>query len=232
MNAQSIDKPQSFNLPEIILGGQDGLVNVLGIVLGLAAATSSNDIVIVAGLAATCAESISMAAVAYTSKITEADHYQAEYEREQKEIESMGSLKKRELFELYERYGFNQGELEMVVNKISANKDIWTTVIMEHKLRLEPINRAQVIPQAVIVGVSSFVGSLIPIVPFFFLGIGEAVALSLLVSAISLFLIGYYKATKTIKRNFVKQGVEMMVIGLGAAFVGYLIGTLLQVGPL
>ena len=52
-----------FSLPEIILGGQDGLVNVLGIILGMAAATSSSQIVIVAGLAATFAESISMAAV-------------------------------------------------------------------------------------------------------------------------------------------------------------------------
>jgi len=66
---------KSFNLPEIILGGQDGLVNVLGVILGVAAATVSSKIVIVAGLAATFAESISMAAVAYTSKLAEADYY-------------------------------------------------------------------------------------------------------------------------------------------------------------
>ena len=38
----------SFNLPEIILGGQDGLVNVLGVILGVAAATVSSKIIIVA----------------------------------------------------------------------------------------------------------------------------------------------------------------------------------------
>src|SRR3989338_5827628 len=56
----------NFNLPEIILGGQDGLVNVLGVILGVAAASSSTQLVIVAGLAAAFAESISMGAVAYT----------------------------------------------------------------------------------------------------------------------------------------------------------------------
>ncbi len=38
---------KGFNLPQIILGGQDGLVNVLGVILGVAAATSKTDVVIV-----------------------------------------------------------------------------------------------------------------------------------------------------------------------------------------
>jgi hypothetical protein len=50
-------------LADVILGGQDGLVNVLGVILGVAAATHDARIVIAAGLAATFAESISMGAV-------------------------------------------------------------------------------------------------------------------------------------------------------------------------
>jgi hypothetical protein len=58
---------QASALSDVILGGQDGLVNVLGVILGVAAATSDPRIVLVAGLAATFAESVSMGAVAYTS---------------------------------------------------------------------------------------------------------------------------------------------------------------------
>ena len=97
----------SFNLPEIILGGQDGLVNVLGVILGVAAATSDSKIVIVAGLAATFAESISMAAVAYTSKLAEADYYQSEYEREKWEIEHIPEGEKEEIMALYSHLGFS-----------------------------------------------------------------------------------------------------------------------------
>src|SRR3990167_6966799 len=97
---------KSFNLPEIILGGQDGLVNVLGVILGVAAATSNIKIVIVAGLAAAFAESISMAAVAYTSKLAEADYYQSEYEREKWEIDHIPAGEKEEIKALYENYGF------------------------------------------------------------------------------------------------------------------------------
>ena len=56
-------------LSDVILGGQDGLVNVLGVILGVAAATADTRIVLVAGLAATFAESVSMGAVAYTSTL-------------------------------------------------------------------------------------------------------------------------------------------------------------------
>ncbi|HLO34828.1 MAG TPA: VIT1/CCC1 transporter family protein, partial [Candidatus Deferrimicrobium sp.] len=51
----------------MILGGQDGLVNVLGLVLGMAVATGSARVVVTAGLAAMLAESIAMAGVAFTS---------------------------------------------------------------------------------------------------------------------------------------------------------------------
>src|SRR5512147_261755 len=61
----------TFHLSDVILGGQDGLVNVLGVILGVAAATSDSRIVMVAGLAATFAESVSMGAVAFTSTIAD-----------------------------------------------------------------------------------------------------------------------------------------------------------------
>jgi len=63
------------NLKDVILGGQDGLVNVLGVILGVAAATYQTKIIVVAGLAAAFAESISMAAVAYTSTDAALSYY-------------------------------------------------------------------------------------------------------------------------------------------------------------
>ena len=59
----------------IILGGQDGVVNVLGVVLAVAAATNEARIVIITGIAANLAESLSMAAVAYTSTKASAQYY-------------------------------------------------------------------------------------------------------------------------------------------------------------
>ncbi len=220
---------RSFNLPEIILGGQDGLVNVLGVILGVAAATSSNQIVIIAGLSAAFAESISMAAVAYTSKLAEADYYQSEYEREKWEIENIPQGEKEEIRALYENYGFKGKILDEIVEKITADPKIWHKVMMEQELKLEPVERSQALSTAFLVGVSAIVGSFIPLTSFFFLPIKGAMLVSLLISAVALFVVGYYKAKKTLGKNLIKQGVEMMIIGMASAFVGYLVGSLFKI---
>lgn len=71
-------------LRDLILGGQDGLVNVLGITLGVSAASRDVKVLLAAGLAATFAEGVSMGAVAYTSSMAQADHYQGERLRQQR----------------------------------------------------------------------------------------------------------------------------------------------------
>jgi VIT family len=56
------------SLRDVILGGQDGLVNMLGIALGVVAARGSNHVFVVTGIAAAITASISMGAVAADSK--------------------------------------------------------------------------------------------------------------------------------------------------------------------
>lgn len=220
---------RSFNLPEIILGGQDGLVNVLGVILGVAAATANAKIIIVAGLAAAFAESVSMAAVAYTSKIAKADYYQSEYEREQWEIVHMPEEEREEIRVLYKRYGFKGSQLEGIVQKITSNKKVWLEVMMSDELKLEPVERKEGLSSAVWVGMSAIIGSFIPLTPFFFLPITSAVMLALFVSSIALFAVGYYKAKVTLGRHLIRQGIEMLVIGMISALVGYLIGNLFKI---
>ena len=218
----------AFNLPEIILGGQDGLVNVLGVILGVAAATASNQIVIVAGLAATFAESISMAAVAYTSKLAEADYYQSELERERWEIDHVPEGEREEIKALYENYGFRGKVLEEITDRITADKKVWLKVMMEQELKLESIERKEAFPAAVLVGLSALIGSFVPLTPYFLLPIKTATLVGLLVTALTLFTIGYYKAKVTLGRGLLKQGIEMMTIGMVSALVGYLIGSLFK----
>src|SRR5207302_9075240 len=76
------------SLRDVILGGQDGLVNMLGIALGVIAGGGSNHILLVTGIAASITESISMGAVAYTSFGSDRDFYLAEKKREQDHVSS------------------------------------------------------------------------------------------------------------------------------------------------
>lgn len=216
------------SLSDIILGGQDGLVNVLGIVLGVAAATADAWVVIVAGLAATFAESISMAAVAYTSTLADADFYESEREREYRHIQEVPVLEKAEIRDIYAKKGFKGELLEKIVSTITANKDIWVAVMMAEELQLTPVNRKHALRSAFIVGISAIVGSLIPLAPFFFLPIQTSMILSVIIAAVVLFLVGAYKARIYVGTP-AKSGLEMAVIGTLSALVGYAVGLLLKI---
>jgi len=219
---------QKSGLADIILGGQDGLVNVLGIVLGVAAATQDPYVVIVAGLAATFAESVSMAAVAYTTTLANTAHYESEREREYRHVRMVPCVEREEIRDIYSNKGFEGDLLDQIVEKITADDDVWVGVMMAEEHQLTPSTRADAIRSAFVVGVAAIVGSLIPLTPFFFLPPGLSIAIALVLSAITLFVVGYYKARITVGHP-TKSGLEMTVIGIISALVGYAVGLLLKV---
>ncbi len=214
-------------LSEIILGGQDGLVNVLGVLLGVAAASQQTRIVIAGGLAATFAESISMAAVAYTSKMAEQDFYESEQAREKKEMKEVPELEREEIKEIYRQKGFKGKILDEVVDVIVSNKKVWLETMMSDELKLAPVEKTRPLTAAFVVGFSAIVGSLIPLIPFFFAPIREGIIIAIIISAITLFIVGAIKAYLTVG-NWGRSGVEMAVIGTVSALAGYGVGLLFQ----
>ena len=219
---------QASKLSDIILGGQDGLVNVLGVILGVAVATNDPRIVLVAGLAATFAESVSMGAVAYTSTMADADFYESEREREYRHIRDMPHLEREEIRAIYSQKGFKGELLGRIVDTITATQDIWVAVMMAEEHRLTPVDRTQAIRAAIIVGESAIIGSLIPLVPFIILPVATSIWVSILGTALVLYGVGAYKARLTVGRPW-KSGLEMAVIGTVSALVGYAIGVLLKI---
>ena len=214
-------------LSDIILGGQDGLVNVLGVILGVAAATSDPRIVVVAGLAATFAESVSMGAVAFTSTLAEADYYDSERERELRHIEQAPRLERDEIRQIYAEKGFQGELLERIVDTITANRDVWVTVMMAEEHQLIQVDRRQAWKAALVVGISAIIGSLIPLAPFAFLPVVPSMLASVIVTALVLFGVGAYKARVTVGHP-ARSGLEMAVIGTLSAMVGYAVGALLK----
>jgi VIT1/CCC1 family predicted Fe2+/Mn2+ transporter len=213
------------SVSNIILGGQDGIVNVLGVLLGVAAASASSRLVLAAGIATAFAESISMAAVAYTSTRASADVYRSEREREYRHVERVPALEREEIRELYERKGIRGELLDQVVQTITANPDVWVSVMMAEEHRLPPLDRGHALRSALVVGLAAMIGSLVPVVPFFFLGVAAAAWASVGVAAASLFAIGVYKARRTIGHPVV-AGIEMVAIGIASALAGWAVGAL------
>jgi vacuolar iron transporter family protein len=213
------------SLRDVILGGQDGLVNMLGIALGVVAAGGSTHVLIVTGLAAAITESISMGAVAYTSFGSDRDFYLAERAREQSEVQAKPEEEREEIREIYEAKGFKGQLLEDVVSTITSNRETWVSTMMNEELHLQPVAQQSLVQSAVVVTVATLIGHLIPIVPFMVVGRSPAIIMAIALSAVTLFAVGVYSA-KTLVGDWRKSGLQMVVIGLGAAALGFLIGRL------
>jgi vacuolar iron transporter family protein len=212
-------------LRDVILGGQDGLVNILGIILGVIAGGGSNTVLLAAGFAAAITESISMGAVGYTSSVSQRDYYQAERARESAEIDTMPEAERQEIREIYATKGFTGELLERVVETITANRDSWMATMMDEELHLQPIKSSDIFRSASVITVATLIGHLIPLLPFVWLARTPALILAIALSAVVLFGVGVYSAV-TLVGDWRKSGAKMLVIGLGAAGLGFLIGNL------
>ncbi|MDP2666127.1 MAG: VIT1/CCC1 transporter family protein [Candidatus Diapherotrites archaeon] len=209
-------------LRDAILGGQDGLVNTLGLILGVATATQDARLVIIAGLAAMFAEGISMGAVAYTSSKAAQEYYDKERRREMQEIDHFPDEEKAEVRSIYRAKGFTGKHLEYIVTKITANRARWLDTMMQEELKIFP-ERQSPLRSGILVGIAAHVGAIFPLFPFFFFPVSMAVPISLLFSLLVLFLAGAWKGKFT-KVPWWRSGLELALIGGLAALVGYLIG--------
>lgn len=210
-------------LSDVILGGQDGIVNVLGVVLGVTAASGNSKFIIAAALATTFAESLSMGAVAYTSSLADKDFYESQVEREKDHIRRFSDIEREEIRRIYEAKGFTGKQLDEIVHTITSDEERWVGVMLAEELKVSPVEKSGLVKTAVIVGFAAAIGSLIPVAPFFGLPVWLAVWGSIGLAGASLFIVGAYKASVTVGVWW-KSGLQMLGIGLVTALVSYIIG--------
>src|SRR5438094_208908 len=97
---------------------------------------------------------------------------------------------------LLERWDFHGAELDEMLEKIVSKPKAWLELMMAHELYLAPVDPTQARRSAVLVGIAAILGSLIPLIPFIVIGrdILLGTAVSLVVSTLALFAIGWWKA--------------------------------------
>lgn len=219
-------------LSNFILGSQDGLVNVLGILLGLTAATSDLRLIFVAAFAALGAESISMGAVAYTSTLARRKQYLKEIGREETEMREVPEAERNEVREVFQKWGYQDEELERLTDQIVSRPKAWLEFMMSYELHLESVSESEPRSNFLAVLGATVFGSFIPLVRYFLVGNDLLLGAigSVTVSGIALFVIGYYEA-KTTVGSIWRSGLQMAAIGLAAGLAGFLIGHFIGASP-
>jgi VIT1/CCC1 family predicted Fe2+/Mn2+ transporter len=208
------------------------LVNVLGILLGLTAATSDVRLIFVAAFAALGAESISMGAVAYTSTLARRKQYLKEVSRETTEMREMPQLERQEVREIFQRWGYQGEDLERLTDLIASKPKAWLEFMMSHELRLEEVDESEPRRSFLVVLSSTIFGSIIPLIPYFLVGkdVVLGAVVSVTVSGVVLFCIGLFEARTTVGSLW-RSGLQMAAIGLAAGLAGFLIGHFIGASP-
>ena len=207
----------------LIFGFNDGTVSNLALVAGLSGAMLGNKVVILGGLADMIAGAISMGLGNYIATKSQVEFYRHEYQREKEEIKTLPKLEIKEIEDIYRKKGFRGKELAMVVKRITSNKKRWLNVMMEEEIGMTKRG----IENPVAVGLMTFgaflLAAAIPVIPFFVLPVKEALVLASVTCMSLLFAVGVAKTHYT-GRDWLRSGIEMVVIGAIATLASYYLG--------
>ena len=212
---------------DAIYGINDGLTAVFGIVAGIAGYAAESKFIVVAGLAGAISSALSMGASAYLANKAEREVFEAELAQERREIDENPEEEQEELELFYQLKGFTEEEARSVVGRISKNKDTFLEALAAEELGLSEERLPNPTFSAVVGTVSTALGAIVPVLPFFFLVGTTGILVSAVVSIAAHFAVGASKSLVTL-RNWWVSGLEMTGVALIVAAVAYGLGALLE----
>jgi predicted membrane protein (TIGR00267 family) len=216
--------PKGRAIREVVFGMNDGLVTTIGFLAGVTTSIAQARYILLAGTAEIAAGAISMALGAYLATKSQREFFHSEIEQEKWEIDKMPEKEAQEIREIYGDMGFTRPEQEMIVNRVTSDKDLLLRFMKREELGLFDEHLDDPTHVAVTMGLSFTAGALPPILPYFFMGDPRsAMWAAIVVSLGFLFLIGAIK-TRLTKANALRSGIETTILGVAACGAGYLLG--------
>ena len=215
----------------VVYGGLDGVVTTFAAVSGVAGANLSPNILLIVGLANLLADGFSMAVGAYLSHKSEQEYYKREEARELWEIENFPEGEIAEIEAIYLKQGFAPDEAKKMTEIVTQDKKRWLDIMMHEELGLVKSD-IDPVRSSVTTFIAFALAGLIPLITYI-VGLFTPIAantgflISAGLSALTLFGLGAAKV-KVTGLNPLRSGLEMLLVGGGAAAVAYLVGVLLR----
>lgn len=217
-------------LKSIIYGGLDGTITTFAAAAGVAGASLSAGVVLIVGLANLLADGLSMSIGDYLSSKSEAEYEAAERAREAWEVENYPEGEKLELEEIYTARGMSKADAHAAVEIIAKDKKAWVDTMMVEELGIVPSNDSPV-ANAIATFIAFGLFGFLPIAAYVFAQFIPALdsirfTLACILTGATLFSLGALKTIITGK-NWLKSGLEMLLVGGVAASAAYIVGLLL-----
>lgn len=213
-------------LRNVVYGFNDGLTANFGLVAGMIGAQGSLDVaghaVVVAGLAGTVADALSMGSSGYLAAKSEREVFEHEIAMEREEIRLMPELEREELSLLYQAKGIPGEQADTLAEQVMQDPER----ALDEKVREElGIGEATSTPmrEGWITGTATALGAFIPVAPLLLDTGPVAIWASFALAMLSHFAVGAARSVFT-GRGVLRSGMDMFLVGLGVAIVGYVVG--------
>lgn len=208
-----------------VLGANDGITSVAGIVLGVAGATNSKPAILTAGVAGLLAGAISMAAGEYVSVSSQRDTEKASLEKERYELAHFPKEELQELSELYQAKGLSSATATLVAKELTEHDAF--TAHAETELGINPHDLTSPWQAAIASAVSFTIGAIIPLSAIVLPPQVLRVPVAFAAVIVALVITGALSA-KAGKASVTRAVVRVVSGGVIAMIVTYGIGTLLH----
>jgi VIT1/CCC1 family predicted Fe2+/Mn2+ transporter len=214
---------------QITFGMNDGVVSIFALLAGIVGAGQEPQSILITLVAASIAGALSMAAGEYISGKSERDYFAHEIKQERLEIKLCPEVELEELRQIYKAKGLEGEILNNVVETISKDRDLWVREMVIDELGTTDLEPESSIKEAGIIFIAFIIGSLFPTLPYVFLIKSSLDSqtifyISTAVTVGGLFIAGALKKFVT-GVNWLKSGIEMVLVGGFAFGISYLIGT-------
>jgi len=211
-------------LRNVVYGFNDGLTANFGLVAGVIGAAAAPHVVLISGVAGMIADALSMGSSGYLAAKSEQEVYAHEIAMEKEEIRLMPEVEVEELALVYEAKGIEEDRARQMAAQVMRDP----ARALEESVREElKIGEARSTPlrEGWVTGVATAVGAFIPVAPFLVLAGRPAAWTAFGIAMASHFAVGGARSFFT-GRGVFRSGIDMFVVGLGVAAVGYFVGDL------
>lgn len=209
-----------------VLGANDGIISIAGVVIGVASATSNIWFILISALSAIFAGAFSMAGGEYVSVSTQKDTEEAAVAKEQALLDRSPESARESLYQTFLSQGDCETESEVKVNQAFSKNPIKVLVEEKYGVDMEEITNPW---HAAVSSFLSFsVGSLPPTLAILLFPDPYRIPITVVVVALTLILTGYVSAK--LGKAPVKQAMlRNLAVGLLTMLVTYVVGQVFHV---
>lgn len=208
-----------------VLGANDGIISISSLAIGVAAASSTREPIVLATVAGLVAGALSMAAGEYVSVSSQTDTEKADIERELQELKAMPETELNILAQIYEKRGLKKETAKQVAIELTDTDALGTHI--RDELGINEFSRAKPIQAAIASGAAFTMGGVLPLLLILFAPMTGLEYWLYCFTIVFLIILGII-AAKTGGSSVQKAILRIVVWGTLAmgisAVVGYILG--------